>query len=483
MPMTESELSAILALPHETEWVEFKENFADPEDIGEYISAISNSTALHGKTRGFIIWGVRDGTHDVVGTSFKPRKTKIGNAELENWLAFQLRPGVHFTIHEIDRDGKPVVVFEVPAASHTPVRFKETEFIRVGSNKKKLKDHTEKERALWAIFARTTFEQGVAKHGQTGEQVLTLLDYPAYFDLTKQPLPNGKAGILERFAAENLITPQAADQYDIRNLGAVLFAKNLDEFGPLGRKAVRVISYEGLGRTKALREHREFRGYAAAFQSLLSYIDSQTPHTERVKDGLRSETRAYPEDTIRESLGNSLIHQDFTVTGTGPMVELFADRIEITNPGTPLIDTSRFIDAPPQSRNESLAALMRRVHICEERGQGIDKVIRAVEMSLLPAPDFRVDLGHTKVFLFAPRTFSRMDKADRVRACYQHACLQWVENQQMTNTSLRKRFGIQEENMAMASRVIADTVDAKLIKPHDPASKSRKHAQYVPFWA
>lgn len=76
-----------------------------------------------------------------------------------------------------------------------------------------------------------------------------------------------------------------------------------------------------------------------------------------------------------------------------------------------------------------------------------------------------------------------MDKKDRIRACYQHACLQYVSNKQMTNGSRRKRFSIVDKNYPIASRIIGETVEAGLIKPYDPESTSQKHAKYVPFWA
>ncbi len=164
------------------------------------------------------------------------------------------------------------------------------------------------------------------------------------------------------------------------------------------------------------------------------------------------------------------------------MIEVFTDRIEITNPGIPLINTLRFIDEPPRSRNETLAKMMRRLNICEERGSGIDKVIAEVELFQLPAPDFQVTTNHTRVTLYAPKKFAEMSQADRVRACYQHACLCWVTNIPTTNSSLRQRFGVAEQNAAIASRIIADTIKANLIKPADPDNKSRKHARYVPFW-
>jgi ATP-dependent DNA helicase RecG len=191
----------------------------------------------------------------------------------------------------------------------------------------------------------------------------------------------------------------------------------------------------------------------------------------------------YPEVAIRELIANALIHQDFEMSGTGPMVEVFHDRIEITNPGAPLIDVSRFLDLPPRSRNEKLAHLMRRLRICEERGSGVDKVVRFVEIYQLPAPDFQVVGDFTKVLLLGPKEFADMTKAERIRACYQHAALQWVSNQQMTNESLRKRFGFGESQATQASRVISDAQAAGLIKQYDPTNTSKRHIRYIPFWA
>lgn len=165
------------------------------------------------------------------------------------------------------------------------------------------------------------------------------------------------------------------------------------------------------------------------------------------------------------------------------MVEVFEDRIEITNPGRPLVDTLRMMDEPPRSRNESLAALMRRMNICEERGSGIDKVVSEVETYPLPAPSFLLKEQAMVVLLYAHRALKDMSKDDRTRACYQHACLRYVSNDVLTNPSLRARFEISEGNSAQASRIIAETVEAGLVKPANPDNKSRKLMQYHPFWA
>ncbi len=471
-------------LPYETEWVEFKKDNDAPEEIGEYISAISNSAALHGKENGFIAWGVADGTHELVGTAFRPRSARVGNEELESWLSRLLTPRIDFRIHELALGGSQFVIFEVPAASHTPVRFKDTEWIRVGSYKKKLRDFPEKERALWASFSeKTPFEQDIAQDFVPGSDVLSLLDYPAYFDLTSQPLPEDRKGILAKLVSEKFILPRGGEFYGITNLGAILLAKDLHGFEPLQRKAVRVVVYKGASRVEAQREQMGRRGYAPGFSGLIDFINLFVPQNEVIGQALRTDVHMYPEIAIRELVANALIHQDFSLTGTGPMVEIFSDRIEITNPGIPLIDTQRFLDAPPQSRNDRVASFMRRVNICEERGSGIDKVVHWVEAFQLPAPDFSVSHQHTKAILFAYKTLSQMSRADRVRACYQHAALQHVSNHQMTNATLRDRFSISPQNYSIASRIIAETIEAGLIRPHDPENRSKKHARYVPFWA
>jgi ATP-dependent DNA helicase RecG len=474
--------SELASLPHESEWVEFKHNHAEPEKIGEYISALSNSAALLGRTRAFILWGLADGTHEFVGTSFRPHARKLGNEELEGWLSRQLSPRVDFRIHEGEVGGKRVVVFEIPAATHTPIRFSGEEYIRVGSYKKKLKDFPEKERALWAIFSRIAFENGVARAGVSADEALQLIDYPRYFEMADLPLPQGRDGILSRLADEKLIAPAGRGKYDVTNLGGILFARNLEQLG-LARKGIRVIVYQGANRIHTLREQPGRRGYAAGFEGMVDFINAQLPQNEEIGRALRREERMYPEIAIRELAANALIHQDFAMTGTGPIVEVFSDRIEITNPGIPLIDTQRFLDLPPVSRNEALAAMMRRFRICEERGSGIDKVVFQAEVFQLPAPDFQVTDRHTRAVLYAYRELSDMSREDRIRACYQHAALQYVSNTQMTNTSLRQRFSISQQNYATASRIIADTLGAGLIKPFDPENRSKKHAKYVPFWA
>ena len=128
-------------LPHETEWVEFKVDQRVPRAIGEYVSALANAAALHDKTRAYVLWGIEDGTHAVVGTHFSPGAAKKGAELLETWLLRLLSPRIDFRFREVSVDERRVVLLEIDRAAHRPVAFEGVEFIRVGSTKRKLKDY------------------------------------------------------------------------------------------------------------------------------------------------------------------------------------------------------------------------------------------------------------------------------------------------------------------------------------------------------
>ncbi len=469
-------------LTGETEWVEFKADRHEPEEIGEYVSALANSAALAGKPFAHMVWGVADEDHALVGTRFKPNDERVGNEELENWLLRLLEPRLEFRFHEVSVDERAVVLLEIGRAFRHPVKFRGQEYVRVGSYKKKLKDFPEKARALWRVFDQTPFEDGVTAERVSDDEVLRLLDYPAYFELLRRPLPANRDGILNALASDDLIHRSDAGGWNLTNLGSVLFAKRLDDLHNLRRKAMRVIQYRGSSRIETLREQVGTRGYASGFEGLIGFINGLLPSNEVIEQALRRTVPRFPELAVRELVANALIHQDFFVTGTGPMVEIFEDRIEITNPGASLVDTQRLVDSPPRSRNEAIASLMRRIGICEERGSGWDKVVFLSEFYQLPAPLAEVVEDHTRVVLFAPRELSSMDRVERVRAVYLHACLRYVNRHYLTNASMRERFGIDARNSARASRLIAEAVEAGAIVPDDPTA-APKFMRYVPEWA
>jgi predicted HTH transcriptional regulator len=475
-------IADIQASPKECEWVEIKQNNYNPQLIGEYISALSNGAAYMGQSKGYLVFGIKDDTHEIVGTDYNPQAEKIGNQELENWIATQLSPRIDFVIHnDIVISGKRVVLFVIDSAGNTPVKFRGTAYTRVGSYKKVLADHPEMERKIWQNTHNNCFETKIAKSGLNADEVLDLIDYASVFKLLRIPFPETKAAIMEKLAEEKIIHKRASC-YDITNLGAILFATNLQNFDMLSRKAVRVIFYKGTNKLHALREQVGAKGYAIGFEGLVNYINERLPINEEIGKVLRKDNPIYPEIAIREFVANALIHQDFYMGGMSPMIEIYANRMEISNPGKPLIDVLRFIDHTPISRNELLASIMRRMSFCEERGSGVDRALYQCELYQLPAPDFIKDDFSTKVVMFAPQTLRQMNREDKIRACYQHCCLKYVAGEKMTNESLRGRLEISDTNYSIASRIISDTIAANLIRLDDK-NKSRKYAQYVPIWS
>jgi ATP-dependent DNA helicase RecG len=468
--------------PVETPWLEFKSNLSDESKIGKLISALSNAARLEGKEQAFLVWGVEDGTHSVIGTSFDPFSKHVGNQVFELWLRQRLSPAPALQFRTVAHPDGNVILLEIPAPTMAPTSFESVPYIRIGSATPKLSDDPGRYQALIGKMRPYTWELGIALSYLAADDVLRLLDYPSYFSLTHQQLPSNRDHILEKLAGDRLVQKDVGGRWNIFNLGAILFATNLRDFGSsIERKGVRFVRYSGIDRTATVtHRHDGQRGYASGFEGLLSYINGLLPQNEHIGQALRVEHPLFPQLSIRELVANALIHQDMTITGAGPQIELFEDRIEITNPGAPLVDTQRMIDLPPRSRNEALASLMRRMGMCEEQGSGLDKVFREVELFQLPAPLLKANVTSMQVVMYGPRTFAEMSGEERVRACYFHAVLQFMAGERMKNTTLCQRFGIDTRNAAQASAVLKKAMEAELIKVAD---EDHPRAGYHPWWA
>ncbi len=472
-------IDALTAKPKETEWLEFKHNFHSKEEIGERISALSNSAYLCNMPFGYIVFGIDDENHDVVGTDFYGKQKMVGNEELESWLSTRLNPRIDFEIiDDFDYEAKGhCCIFKIPATTNRPVSFLREAYVRVGTITRKLKDFPAKEAKIWK-GGQTPLEKIILKNGLSGQDVFFYLSAETYFDMMHLPLPQDKKGMLERFLSEKLIVEDEIG-YGITELGAILFAKHLSDFDGLNRKMVRVIVYKGKSKIETIREQNFDKGYAICFKEMVAWINSQLPTNEEIGMALRKEARMYPEISIRELAANMIIHQDFAEQGF-PMIEIYSDRIEFSNSGQPLISVERFIDEY-QSRNDSLADIMRRMGICEEKGSGMDKTIFYIELYQLPPIRFQLQENRTIATVFSYRKFANLDKTERIRACYQHACLKYVSNEKMNNQTLRTRLGIEDKNYPMASRIIRDALESKMIKEEN-AEGCKRH-NYIPYWA
>ncbi len=344
-----------------------------------------------------------------------------------------------------------------------------------------MNDYPELERKIWSKTSQSSFESEIALDKLDENDINRLLDVQSYFRLIGVALPKSTEAILDRLLKEGFIKHRNK-KYQVTNLGALLFAKDLHEFDDLYRRAIRVIIYENKNKITALKERTFESGYAVCFSLVMDYINDQITKGERIGDSFRETIKIYPEVIIRELVANAIIHQDFREGSQGPKVEIFSDRMEITNSGKPATELKRFID-DNRTRNDKLAALMRKIGICEERGSGVDRVIDSIESAYLPPPEFQETPNLTRVIIYAPLELSKMSSKDKIRACYQHCCLKQVSNDYMTNHSLRERFKIAKGNASIVSRIINATVEAGLIRPEDSENKSKKHTKYIPYWA
>jgi len=331
MITTVEELERWLLLPSETEHIEFKEakNGYDTTDLYRYCVALANEGG------GKLILGITDKRPRKVVGSQAFRNPEDIKAKLLDKL--RVRVEVEIVTHPQGR----VLVFHVPPRSlGMPLHLDGVYLMRTG----------ERLVPMTADKLRRIFDEGkadflsqIVRSGLSADEVVSLLDTQGYFDLIKLPYPAERGAVLERFASEKLIQVREG-LYEITNLGALLFAKDLDDFDGLARKAPRVIVYSGKSKLATRSDQFIPKGYAVGFETLIRYVNAQLPSNEIIGRALRETTRMFPEIAVRELIANALIHQDFTETGTSVVIELYSDRLELTSPGLPFIKPERFID-------------------------------------------------------------------------------------------------------------------------------------------
>ncbi len=469
MAVTPEQIDLWRAAPKESQHLEFKEakHQISFDRLSQYCVAIANE----------------GGGHIVLGIADKPPRAVVGTQAISDPIGMTEKLfreiGFRVDVEAVPHPNGRVIVVRVPARPRgTAYHLRGAYLMRSGESVAPMSEDQ-----LRQIFAEgePDWTEEQSRHGLDAGQVIELLDTQAYFELLKLPYPTERSGVLDRLQQDRLID-EREDGYSIRRLGGLLLAKRLENFPDLARKAPRVVVYSGPSKLETRLDQIGSKGYAVGFQGLIRFVMSQLPQNEVIEDALRNEVRWVPELVIRELVANALIHQDLALTGTSVMIEVYSNRLEISNPGEPVVPVERFIDGY-QSRNERLADLMRRMGICEEKSSGIDKVVNAAEVFQLPAPDFREEYRRTVVTIFGPRDFDQMHRDDRIRACYQHCALKWVMSKSMTNQTMRERFHLPESKTATVSQVIAATIEAGLVKADERVGSSRKFARYLPFWA
>lgn len=342
----------------EREWLEFKENWYEPKELGEYISAMSNSAAYEGKAFAYFIWGVHDSTHEFTNTKFDPNQDVKGEP-LKHFLARQISPDVDFRFEELIIEGKRVVVLVIPAAKIVPTAFAEERYIRIGSSKEKLRKYPERESFLFAILREgfPTIENTASEYQDLSFEKLLI-----YY---------GAKGIklnMEQYK-KNLGLYTADGKYNI-------MAQLLSDDSHI---PVRVAIFSGKSKSDNMYSVREF-GHQCLLYTLdevLRYGDVlniiQADETNRIVE--RKEVPLFDNDAFREAIINAFLHNKW-VEGNEPMITVFSDRIEILSRGTiPREQTiSGFFSGESVPVNKKLSEIFLQLHISEKTGRGVPKI-------------------------------------------------------------------------------------------------------------
>ena len=448
----------------------FMSNKVSDTEIGEHISALANTAVLEDKPYMYLLWGV-DKDLTIIGSEHA--------LDYDTSMYKNVSPQAQYSFLSESFDDKKVFAIEVKRAVETTIQCNGDEFIIQDNRITLLKEYPDLTKKLWEKLNTKRFEEIIAMESLSDSEIFYYLDVDAFYNMQNQKT---KSEIIKELKSIGLIIEQSTGKYAITNLAAILFAKRITDFKYLSRKAVRVIEYLTNSKVDgAKHEQVGGKGYAVGFEGLIEYVCSRLPHKEVIGDALRKSVCIYPKLAIRELIANALIHQDLNSQGDGPMVEIYLNRIEISNPGRPLIEQNRFVDHPPKSRNELLASIMRRLGICEERGSGIDKVIIEVEKNYLPAPNIVFYNDSISITLYQYKPIDEWSKEDKLRACYYHACILFVSGQYLTNSTLRKRFEVDDKHNYIVSKIIKDAIEAGSIKPFE--NTAPRYMKYMPFWA
>jgi ATP-dependent DNA helicase RecG len=473
-------LRSLCDLPREANWAEFKQNKFSDEAVGKYASGLANAAMLEQKPAAYMVWGVEDQTHEIVGTSVRIAERKVGNEDFLLWLDKMLRPKTVVHHHAFEVDGKHVEMLVIEPGYSQPVNFQNIEYIRVSTSLLPLRDHVEKQRSLWQITSSYSFERSTIASHMLADDVFKLFDVESLLSKFGAK-ERSRSNMLETLENKGLIIDNLQGGFEVTALLAMCCAKNLNNFPLLENRGARLVAYKGADKMSADDDIEGQRGYLIGFKSLLAHIMAKIPSEEQMQHGIRVKVHGIPEKAIREFLANALIHQDFTVRGSRPLIEVYKDRVRFINPGAPLIEIDRFIDGGTITRNPGFARLMREAGLCEERGSGVDRAVKEIEKAVLPPPLFTTVEGATSVTTFMLKRFADMTADERIRACFQHAQVLHESNESMTNSSLRHRFGLPDKQISQVSIVIREAVAAGKIKPLNE-DQANRNAKYVPAY-
>lgn len=356
----------------------------------------------------------------------------------------------------------------------------EKSFIRSGGQTRKM-DGSEIRHALLSTKSQRLEELPI--HSSNPQEVLQSIDLKPVCERLNIPYPQDPKRLEEtlidlRFAVRvgQIVQPTF--------LGIIVACRDFAQIQGCERFAIRITQYRGLHKLFALKEQIYSQGYVHSFDRIIEDVINILPHSEVIEKATRKQLPLYPMVALRELIANAAIHRDYSRTDSYVHIEIYDDRIEITSPGSllPDMDVDRLINQQPRARNEILADRMRGLGFCEERGSGLDRATFALEDYGLPAARFINQPDCFKAVLYAPKEYKKMTQEERLRTVYQHTCLHYEMQQDVTNASLRGRLKLAQSQSQLVSKLIKQGIAAHLIKIANPGTSPR-YIRYIPYWA
>ena len=354
-------LENLLTFKDEYEWFDFKENWFSKDEIGEYISAISNGAAFCGKEYGYIIWGVNDKTKEIVGTTVNFDRD-IDGEPYKHYLARKLQPSIAFETVNFDYKNERIVMLIIPAAKSTKTKYNGIDYIRIGSSKEKLSKFPEYEIKLNSIL-------------MNGYPTIVNTSAPDYAqDLTfeKLFLYYAAKGIeLRKETFEKTLKLKTKDNK--YNIMAYILSDQNDI-------PVRVSVFSGIDKSAPLFSVKEFGNTCIMYSmdKILEYGDAiniiQADERNRISE--RKDVPLFNYEAFHEAILNAFIHNKW-LTLNAPQISIFTNRIEILSHGGLAIDQdeSGFYSGSSIPVNEVLASIFLQLRISERSGRGVPKIV------------------------------------------------------------------------------------------------------------
>ena len=345
----------------EREWVEFKTNYPAEkhlQDIGEYISALSNSATLHKQNYAYMIWGVENTTRKILGTDFKYDLDINGSEVFKHYLARNLEPHISFKFAEIYIGNDRLVCLTIPAAKDVITEFNHERFIRIGSSKEKLKKFPKYEAELWAELSGSNDITNIESRRthltfQILKNYLSTHNYH-YNDSTFEE----NLGLKTKNGAYNLMAELLADENDI---------------------VINVATFATNDKTEYLKRN-EFGGKCLllAMEQAKNYIEAINQIYVDTKVRPRKEKPMFNMDAFKEAWYNACVHYKWS-EANNPGIYVYADRLEIESFGGIPSDLSKrqFLLGVSKPVNKRLFEIFKTCGFVEESGHGVPTVTKA----------------------------------------------------------------------------------------------------------